>query len=61
MNMIKNNRGQHIGWTETSSNGYTYIYCIKKGMLGYYIPSSDSTFSCSSGFIGYGNQLMRLL
>ncbi len=47
MNMIKNRSGQNIGWTETKSNGYTYIYCVKKGMLGYYIPSSDSVHNDS--------------
>lgn len=61
MQLIRDKHGKNIGWYQTNSNGYIYIYSNKDGMLGWYIPSADVTFDRKGQRVGYGNQLISLL
>lgn len=49
-----------IGFTVEDSNQIR-VYDRTGRMLGFYVKESDTTHNASAGFVGRGNQLLRLL
>jgi hypothetical protein len=57
---IFDRRNQVIGWTVEDSHRIS-IFDRTGRMLGFYVKESDTTHNAAAGFVGRGNQLLRLL
>ena len=61
LNYIHDSQRRMIGWTQISSNGFTYLYNARGQMKGWYQPKSNQTFTQGGQLVGWDNQLMMLL
>jgi hypothetical protein len=58
--VIKGNRGETLGYL-TEQEHRVIISDATNSTLGYYVKNQDKTFDHAGRFVGYGNQLTRLL
>jgi hypothetical protein len=57
---IKGNRGQTLGYINEEINRRT-LFDNAGAMLGWYNENQDKTFDRQGNFVGFGDQLTRLL